>query len=219
MANDAVEAGYSRLVAESALKFPGGLFATLAAVNFFRIGFQLIVSAWSAVQITGRADSAGKILLISTAINLVCSPLIGAMVDYQAKKKTLLLCGHIGIALAGGIPLLVETTLTGRASFATVAFAVATASVGSLVVSGGMDYFLKTYIPQAERPRQLAALSSTTQIALILGTALGGLSSRPFSLHISFLEPGSLLCEYEAKRDFSRSVRRICSAVFEPTAC
>ena len=40
------------------------LFAGLAAINFFRIGYQLVVVAWSTVQSTGRADAAGKILLI-----------------------------------------------------------------------------------------------------------------------------------------------------------
>lgn len=175
MTNDTVEAELSQQTAGSTRNPSIGLFAGLAAVNFFRIGYQLVVVAWSAVQITGRADAAGTILLISTVANLALSPVLGAMVDFFAKKKTMLLFGHLGIALAGGIPLLAETVLTGRATFEGIAVAVVFATVFSIVLGCATDYFLKTYLPQSERPRHLATLNSTTQIALILGTALGGL--------------------------------------------
>jgi MFS family permease len=175
MTNDVVDAEFPQQAAGSARNLPIGLFAGLAAVNFFRIGYQLVVAAWSAVQITGRADAAGTILLISTVANLVLSPILGAMVDFFAKKKTMLLFGHLGIALAGGIPLLAETMLTGQETFEGIAVAVVFATVFSVVVGGAMDYFLKTYLPQSERSRHLAMLNSTTQIALILGTAFGGL--------------------------------------------
>jgi MFS family permease len=174
MTDDAVDVEFSQQAAGAARNLPIGLFAGLAAVNFFRIGYQLVVAAWSAVQITGRADAAGTILLISTVANLILSPILGAMVDFFTKKKTMLLFAHLGIALAGGIPLLAET-MTGRATFEGVAVAVVFATVFSVFLGGAMDYFLKTYLPQSERPRYLATLNSTTQIALILGTAFGGL--------------------------------------------
>ena len=174
MSNDVVDVECLRPAAGSRRDPSINLFAGLAAINFFRIGYQLVVVAWSAVQSTGRADAAGKILLISTVASLFLSPILGAMVDYVSRKKAMLLFGQFGIVVAGGIPFLSQTMLTGRTMFESIAVAAVLATVSSAVLGGAMDYFLKTYIPQAERPRHLAMLNSTTQIALILGTALGG---------------------------------------------
>jgi MFS family permease len=127
------------------------------------------------VQSTGRADAAGKILLISTAASLVLSPILGATVDYFARKKAMLLCGHLGIVVSGGIPLLAQATLTDETMFEAIAVAVVVATVSSSVLGGAMDYFLKTHLQQSERSRHLATLNSIAQIALIFGTALGGL--------------------------------------------
>jgi MFS family permease len=175
MTNNAVDIEFPQQAAGAAPNLPIGLFAGLAALNFFRIGYQLVVAAWSAVQITGRADAPGTLLLISTVVSLVLSPILGAMVDFFTKKKTMLLLSQFGIALAGGIPLFAETLLTGHATFEGIAVAVMFATVFSVVLGGAMDYFLKTHIPQSARARHLATLNSTTQIALILGTAFGGL--------------------------------------------
>ena len=161
--------------AQPTLILPIGLFASLAALNFFRIGYQLVVAAWSSVQITGRADAAGLILLISTLANLIGSPMLGAAVDFFRNKKAMLVVGHFGVALAGGIPLLAETLLNGQARFEAIAAAVVCATVFGIVLGGATDYFLKTHLPQSSRSRQLAMLNSTAQIALILGTACGGL--------------------------------------------
>lgn len=175
MRNDAVEVEFLRKTTGSARPVTVGLFAALAALNFFRIGYQLVVAAWSAVLITGRADAAGTVLLVSTVASLVLSPILGTMVDLLANKKTMLLGGHFGIIVAGGIPLLAETMLTGHATLRGIAVAVVLATVSSIVLGGALDYFLKTYLPQDKRARHVATLNSTTQIALILGTAFGGL--------------------------------------------
>lgn len=150
------------------------IFAVLGAGDFFRIGYQLVVVAWSAVKATGRADAVGTILLVSTVASLVLSPILGALVDFFCKKKTILISGHLGIALAGGIPLLAATTRTGGATIHWIAVPVVLFSAFSTVVGGAMDFFLKSYLSQSERPRYLAFLSSTAQIALIVGTASGG---------------------------------------------
>lgn len=175
MINDAVDVECPRRAVGTARNPSIKLFAALAAINFFRIGYQLVVVAWSAVQSTGRADAAGKILLISTVASLFLSPILGAMVDYFARKKTMLLVGHLGIVVAGGIPLFTQTMLTGQTVFESIAVAVVLAAMSSSVLGGAMDYFLKTYLQQSQRSRHLAMLNSTTQIALIVGTALGGL--------------------------------------------
>ena len=104
------------------------------------------------------------------------SPILGAIVDYFPRKRAMLLCGHLGIVVTGGLPLLTKTMLTDQTMFESIAVAVVLATVFSAVSGGAMDYFLKTHLPQSQRPRHLATLNSTAQIALIVGTALGGLA-------------------------------------------
>lgn len=164
MTNEAADLAFRPKPAQPTLVLPIGLFASLAALNFFRIGYQLVVAAWSSVQITGRADAAGMILLISTLANLIGSPMLGAAVDFFRNKKAMLVVGHFGVALAGGIPLLAETLLNGQARFEAIAAAVVCATVFGIVLGGATDYFLKTYLPQSSRSRQLAMLNSTAQI-------------------------------------------------------
>lgn len=166
---------------------PIALFAGLAAVNFFRIGYQLVVAAWAAVKITGRADAAGTLLLVATVANLVLAPMLGAIVDSILKKKTLFLLGQVGVAFAGAMPLLTETMLAGRATFEGIAAAMIFAGVSSVVAGGAMDVFLRTHLRQSERARHLATLNSTMQVALILGTAFGGLLVAPGDSSRAFL--------------------------------
>lgn len=63
------------------------VFITISVVVFFRIGCQLVITAWLAVQLTGRANAVGTILLISSVTHLVCSPVIGKLVDTFKKKE------------------------------------------------------------------------------------------------------------------------------------
>lgn len=158
-----------------AYELPFRLFVVLAAANFLRIGAQLVVGAWAAVRVTGRADAAGTLLLISTIANLISSPILGAMVDSFPKKKNVLLLGHLGIIIAGAIPFLSQTLLTSGVTFGAIATTVVFAAVFSVLSGSSMDYYLKTHLRESGRTRRLAALSSTSQIALIIGTALGGL--------------------------------------------
>ncbi len=44
----------------------------------------------------------------------------------------------------------------------------------SLLASGAMDYFLRTFIPDTDRTQQLASINTVTQIALIAGTGIAG---------------------------------------------
>jgi hypothetical protein len=135
----------------------------------------LVVAAWSAVQVTGRADAAGTLLLLSTVASLLLSPILGAMIDFVTQKKAMLLVSHLGIAFAGATPFLAKAIIADGARFASIAAAVVLATVFSVVLGGAMDYFLKTHLARSDRPRQLATLNSTTQIALIAGTAFDGL--------------------------------------------
>jgi predicted MFS family arabinose efflux permease len=65
--------------------------------------------------------------------------------------------------------------LTTGLTFGGIAVAVIFAAAFSVLTGSSMDYYLKTHLPELGRTRRLAALNSTSQIALIIGTALGGL--------------------------------------------
>ena len=146
----------------------------LSAANFFRIGCQLVITAWSAVQITGHAESVGHVLLISSAANLVFSPLIGALVDRCEHKKQLVLAGHFGVALCGASPLALHFVLPQTPPFALLVVATLLSSLSGIVLTCSMDYFVKLAITPNERTRKLALTNSVSQITLIAGTSFGG---------------------------------------------
>lgn len=154
---------------------PMHVFMGLAGLNFLRIGCQIVVVAWSAVSITGRASAVGQILMISSIANLACSPLLGLLVDLSRRKKRLVVAGHIGVAASAAIPACRQSIFAHPVDFESVAAMVLLAGISSAIASGAMDYFLKAHVPTHERTAKLSLLSSTTQVALILGTALGGL--------------------------------------------
>jgi predicted MFS family arabinose efflux permease len=146
----------------------------LIAANFFRIGCQLVATAWSAVQITGRPESVGHVLLIASATNVFLSPFIGALVDRAVHKKPLVLVGHFGVAICGAAPLMLAVALPGIAPFSTLAVATLLSSVSGIVLACAMDYFMKLAIGPSERTRKLAFLNTVSQATLIAGTAFGG---------------------------------------------
>ena len=62
------------------------VFMAIYAVNFFRIGYQLVLTAWLAVQISHRASSVGYVLLTASLTNLIFSPVIGKANDSIKRK-------------------------------------------------------------------------------------------------------------------------------------
>lgn len=154
------------------LGFP--VLLALVALNFFRIGSQLVITAWSAVAITGRTGSVGQILLITSLANLALCPIVGALIDRCIHKKPLVVAGHAGVALCGAFPYLIDLLLPELAPFSGLAIVALMTSVASIVIGGGMDSFVKLSIPPSNRIKKLAMINSVSQLTLIGGTALGG---------------------------------------------
>jgi predicted MFS family arabinose efflux permease len=178
----------TQIVAHTPISSVGtSLLVWLTALNFFRIGCQLVISAWSAVEITGRTGSVGHILLISSVTNLILSPFVGVLIDCSTKKKNLLIAGHIGITVSGLLPFVIELFLAKQVSFASVIVAAILSSVCGVFVGGSMDCFMKLSISSNERIKRLAALNSVAQIALIAGTAFGGCIVSSFRWSTAFL--------------------------------
>lgn len=163
------------------------VFIGISVVVFFRIGCQLVMTAWSAVQLTGRTNAVGEILFIVSVTNLVCSPVIGKLIDTFKKKRHVIICGHLGGALACALPLAVEGMLLKRNSFVILAIIVVLASISGFFANGAMDYYTKIYIPIAQRVQKLALLSAITQVALLLGTAVGSIILTKASFSQAFL--------------------------------
>lgn len=157
----------------------------LSALNFFRIGFQLVVIAWLAVRFTGQAASVGQVLLISSIASITFSPMLGVIVDSFENKKVLVVMGHSCVALAAFIPFVAGASSAGE-FFLLLIIAVLSAA-GSVLFGGGMDYFLKIHIMPDERLKKLALLNSVNQIALVIGTGAAGLCLSLVAYQISFL--------------------------------
>lgn len=133
-----------------------------------------MLTAWSAVQITGRPESVGHVLLVSSATNLTLSPLIGAFVDRCTRKKPLVLAGHFGIAVCGATPHMLALALPHAAPFFSLVITAFLSSVSGIVLACTMDYFVKQAIAAASRTRKLALINTVSQSTLIVGTAFGG---------------------------------------------
>ena len=146
----------------------------LVAANFFRIGCQLVTTAWSAVQITGRPESIGHVLLIASATNVVLSPFIGTLVDRALRKKPFVLAGQLGTAMCGASPFVFAVVVPHVGPFPSLVAATLLSSISGIVLSCAMDYFAKLAIVPAERTRKLALLNILSQTTLIAGTAFGG---------------------------------------------
>lgn len=146
----------------------------LAAANFFRIGCQLVLTAWSAVQITGRPESVGHVLLISSATSLALSPLIGAFVDRYPRKKPLVLVGHCGIVICGAMPHVLALALPNATPFFSLMCTAFLSSVSGIVLACTMDYFVKQALASSSRIKKLALMNTVSQSTLIVGTAFGG---------------------------------------------
>lgn len=154
------------------LTFP--LLLCLVAVHFFRIGCQLVITAWSAVGITGRPQSVGQILLISSATTLIASPFIGSLVDRSARKKPLVLAGHFGVALSGASPFVLAMSAPQSAPFVALIVATIMSSVAGISIGCAMDYYVKLSLPGRSRTAKLALMNTVSQCTLIAGTAFGG---------------------------------------------
>jgi hypothetical protein len=154
----------------------------LSAVNFFRIGFQLVAIAWLAIRFTGQAASVGQVLLISSIASIGFSPILGGIVDSIRNKKTLVALGHSCIAFAACVPFVADILPLSEFSWLLMIAVLSTG--GSVLFGGGMDYFLKIHIRAEERMQKLALLNSVNQIALIIGTLAAGLclSAAPYQV-------------------------------------
>ncbi|HTH73441.1 MAG TPA: MFS transporter [Trinickia sp.] len=150
------------------------LLLCLVAVHFFRIGCQLVITAWSVVGITGRSQSVGQILLISSATTLIASPFIGAWIDRSARKKPLVLAGHFGVALSGASPFVLAICAPQSSPFVGLIVATIMSSVAGITIGCAMDYYIKLSFPARSRTAKLALMNSVSQCTLIAGTAFGG---------------------------------------------
>ncbi|MEW9809464.1 MAG: MFS transporter [Candidatus Symbiodolus clandestinus] len=163
------------------------VFITISVVVFFRIGCQLVITAWLAVQLTGRANAVGTILLISSVTHLVCSPVIGKLVDTFKKKEARDYLWSLGRALAGAFPLTMKWISLNQDSFVILAIVVVLATISGLFANGAIDYYTKIYIPITQRGQKLALMGAITQVALLFGTTIGSIILTKLSFSESFI--------------------------------
>jgi len=163
------------------------VFMAIYAVNFFRIGYQLVLTAWLAVQISHRASSVGYVLLTASLTNLIFSPVIGKANDSIKRKKLILIFGYLGIVVSGSVPLIISFMPSYSGGLSVLVWTVVLLTISGLFASGAMDYFTKTYVPAASRMSKLASINMITQIALIVGTGVAGAVVSTTSPRLAFL--------------------------------
>jgi MFS family permease len=163
------------------------VFAAIGAANFFRIGYQLVLTAWAAVQMTGQASAMGYVLLAGCLTNLLFSPATGKLIDSLKRKKIIVTSGYLGIVFSGMAPLASGLLFPRSDGFPALIVTVVLSTISGIFVGGAMDYFLKKYIPVSQRIGKLASLSVVTQIGLVLGTACAGWAVSIVDFSTSFL--------------------------------
>ncbi|MDB5775756.1 MAG: hypothetical protein JWP38_1889 [Herbaspirillum sp.] len=126
-------------------------------------------------------------MLTASLVNLIFSPAIGQCIDAIPKKKVLIICGHLGIAVSGVIPLAGSLFLPIASRFFVLIATVVFATVAGIFAGAAMDYFMKAYVPEAERMQKLASLNIVAQIALIAGTGFAGVIISLLSFDHAFL--------------------------------
>jgi MFS family permease len=151
-----------------------GRFLAIYALNFFRIGYQTVAIAWFATLATSRMNSVAELLLISGVSTLCLSPVIGRLVDRIPRKKALLCMAQLCVMLSGLIAIGFLRFVPFVDSLAVLSVLAFIFSGTSLLASGAMDYFLRTFITDRIRTRYLASINAVTQIALIGGTLVAG---------------------------------------------
>ncbi|KMY85364.1 hypothetical protein BUMB_05070c [Candidatus Paraburkholderia calva] len=162
-------------------------FLAIYALNFFRIEYRTVATAWFTTLTTRRMNSVAELMLISSVSTLCLSPFIGRLVNRVSRKKVMLCMAQVCVMLCGliAIGLLPFTRIVD--AFAVLAFVTAVLSATSLLAGGAIDYFLRTFIREKERPRQLASINIVIQIALIAGTCAAGTAASLVTMEAGFL--------------------------------
>jgi MFS family permease len=166
---------------------PTFTFILLYSTTFFRIGFQLVSTAWQAINITAHPSSIGYALLISSITGLLFSPIIGKFIDSLRNKKRIVFFGNVGVAISGIIPFISNLIYASPDKFYVLAMAIVFLTISGLFATGPMDYFVKQCIPTSLRSKKLASINMATQIALISGTGLAGVVISAMHFDAAFL--------------------------------
>src|SRR5450830_1625422 len=113
---------------------------SISIISFFRIGYQFVIVAWHAVQVTDSVAAVGQILLISSVLSLISAPLLGRIIDACVNKRLLLLMGHGGVSLLVAVPLLYSMMAGGRTSFILLSCIAALTGAWGVLSIGATDY-------------------------------------------------------------------------------
>jgi MFS family permease len=150
------------------------IFGVISFINFFRIGYQLLLSSWFAVQTTHEASSVGYVLLAASLTTIILSPFAGKIVDTFPQKRLIMILGNMGIAISGAIPLIGLVLPYHMSELQILILTTCSITTTGFFASGPLDYFVKTYIAPTTRMGKLASLNMVTQIAFIAGTTTAG---------------------------------------------
>lgn len=158
----------------------------ISGFSLFRIGYQMVVLAWVSVQATGSAAAPGQILFAASLASLLGAPWMGRVIDRVASKRLLLISSHASIAvlMALSLPWWSRGFQGWSGQCALMAMAALT-GVAASTATGAADYYIKLGVASVHRTRFLATLNSVNQMALILGTMVGGLVLSIHDSHVA----------------------------------
>ena len=158
---------------ESLLQQRPFCFFSLARVaSTLALQMQVVAVGWQIYQMTGSAFNLGMIGLVQFVPSLFLVFVVGTVADRYDRRVVLLLC----VLLEASCSLLLGVGSAGGWLSAELIFvAVFLIGIGRAFSAPLMQVLVSATVPAPMLPRAIAAFASVTQIAIIVGPALGGL--------------------------------------------
>jgi MFS family permease len=158
---------------ESLLQYRPFCFFLLArAASTLALQMQIVAVGWQIYQMTGSAFNLGMMGLVQFIPSIFLVFVVGHVADRYDRRRIAMLC----ILLEGMCALLLATGSGGGWLTKEVIFiAVFLLGIGRAFSAPIMQTLVTALVPVPVLPRGIATFASVTQVAIIVGPALGGL--------------------------------------------
>jgi MFS family permease len=150
---------------------PFCFFALARVASTLALQMQVVAVGWQIYQMTGSAFNLGMIGLVQFVPSLFLVFVVGHVADRYDRRLILMSC----VLLEACCALLLGTgSLGGWLTKEVIFTAVFLIGVGRAFSAPLMQVMVSATVPAPMLPRAIAAFASITQIAIIIGPALGG---------------------------------------------
>jgi MFS family permease len=151
---------------------PFCFFALARVASTLALQMQVVAVGWQIYQMTGSAFNLGMIGLVQFIPSIFLVFVVGHVADRYDRRRIAMLC----VLLEGMCALLLAVGNAGGWLTKEMVFvAVFLIGIGRAFSAPIMQTLVSAMVPATALPRAISAFASATQVAIIVGPALGGL--------------------------------------------